>query len=562
MSAYCVLDNDYDISPFPGYPDPMDPLKVTAAHEFFHAVQFAYDFGEDGWLMESTATWMEEHVYDQINDNRQYLGSSPMAQPPILLDQTSGLRMYGSWIFWQFLTEYFGGAVADANIVRAVWRKADGSPGGQDMYSTQALASAVAARTVDGTRWRLRWTFADFGVWNARPAKFRRRGCVPTATVSRTATLTGASPSMRSTATLDRLTNRFVVVRRGSGLAANARLRVTVDGPPYGTGPEASVLVIGKSGAASFRVVVLNSAGNGAVTVAFDSTVSRVVVVTTNASTRYRDCYPDLTPFACFGGVPLDQNKTLGSGQPSSDALLVGRRHREGGRDRVEDGDRPSSSKRFMPQPVASVTSVSPSRARSAPILATPGADIIPCPTAVATVTPGMRRRRAWRSAPRWGGGPGSTRSSPPRPCGPRVLRHRDVPVHPSLHLVQIGPVDLSRLPRRFVGVRHAEEEPAFLETPVQADRVLEDHRLPFDVERLVRLGDGHLMADGADEERAPTRAPTSRSFGPPVRSSRSVAIVPSGVSTPVNEPSASVWMPRNGVRFRRSTPARWIASE
>jgi hypothetical protein len=38
------------------------PLKVTAAHEFFHAVQFAYDIGEDGWLMESTATWMEEHV--------------------------------------------------------------------------------------------------------------------------------------------------------------------------------------------------------------------------------------------------------------------------------------------------------------------------------------------------------------------------------------------------------------------------------------------------------------------------------------------------------------------
>ena len=312
MSAYCVLDNDYDISQFPGYPDPMEPLKVTAAHEFFHAVQFAYDIGEDGWFMESTATWMEEHVYDQINDNRQYLTTSPLAQPLIPLDQTSGFRVYGAWIFWQFLTEYFGGAVPDANIVRAVWRKADGSPGGQDMYSTQALASAVAARTVDGTHWRLRWAFADFGVWNARPAKFYDEGgAYPTATVSRTATLTAASPSMRSTATLDHLTNRFVVVRRGSGLAANARLRVTVDGPPYGTGPEASVLVIRKSGAASFRVVVLNSAGNGAVTVVFDSTVSRVVVVTTNASARYRDCYADLTPFACFGGVPLDQNKTF-----------------------------------------------------------------------------------------------------------------------------------------------------------------------------------------------------------------------------------------------------------
>jgi hypothetical protein len=310
MSAYCVLDDDYKFSQF-GYPDPMDPLEVTAAHEFFHAVQFAYDIGEDGWFMESTATWMEEHVYDQINDNRQYLTTSPLAQPLIPLDQTSGFRVYGAWIFWQFLTEYFGSAVPDPNIVRAVWRKADGSPTGQNMYSTQALASAVGARTLDGTRWRLRWAFADFGVWNARPAKFYDEGgAYATATVSRTVTLTPASPSTHSTAELDHLTNRFVVVRRGASLHANARLRVTIDGPQYGTGPEASVLVIRTSGAASYRHIGLNSAGVGAVTVAFDSTVSRVVVITTNASTRYRDCYQGVTSFACFGGVPLDQNET------------------------------------------------------------------------------------------------------------------------------------------------------------------------------------------------------------------------------------------------------------
>ena len=70
------------------------------------------------------------------------------------------------------------------------------------------------------------------------------------------------------------------------------------------------MLVIRKSGAASYRVVGLNSAGVGGVTVPFDSTVSRVVVITTNASTRYRDCYEGATSFACFGGVPLDQNTT------------------------------------------------------------------------------------------------------------------------------------------------------------------------------------------------------------------------------------------------------------
>ena len=48
-------------------------LQVTAAHEYFHLVQFGYDINEDGWIMESTATWAEDEVFDSINDNAQYL---------------------------------------------------------------------------------------------------------------------------------------------------------------------------------------------------------------------------------------------------------------------------------------------------------------------------------------------------------------------------------------------------------------------------------------------------------------------------------------------------------
>jgi transglutaminase-like putative cysteine protease len=59
-------------------------------------------------------------IYDAIDDNRQYLATSPLAQPSIPLDRTSGFRVYGTWIFWQFLTEYFGGSAPDASIVRAV----------------------------------------------------------------------------------------------------------------------------------------------------------------------------------------------------------------------------------------------------------------------------------------------------------------------------------------------------------------------------------------------------------------------------------------------------------
>ena len=59
------------------------------------------------------------------------------------------------------------------------------------------------------------------------------------------------------------LTNRSVAIHRGSNLSATARLKVVVDGPGYGTGPEASLLVIRKTGVSSVRSVILNSNGNG-----------------------------------------------------------------------------------------------------------------------------------------------------------------------------------------------------------------------------------------------------------------------------------------------------------
>jgi hypothetical protein len=310
VSAFCVLDNDYAFAQF-GYDDPMDPLRVTAAHEFFHAVHAAYDWYEDGWLLESTATWIEDEIFDDVNDNLLYLPFSPLANPLVPIDKSVAPRWYGTWIFWRFLTEYLGGSSPDPSIVLDVWERADGAPGGPDKYSTQAMAQAVSAQVIDGTEWRFRWAFADFAVWNARPAKYYDEGAsYTTAAVAKTVTLTRAAPSTRSTAKLDHLSNRFVAVRRSSTLKATAKLRVTVDGPGYVTGPEASVVVIRKSGKAGYKIVNLNSAGNGAVTVPFGSTVARVVVIMTNASTRYRDCYQDITPYACFGGVPLDQNRT------------------------------------------------------------------------------------------------------------------------------------------------------------------------------------------------------------------------------------------------------------
>ena len=158
----------------------------------------------------------------------------------------------------------------------------------------------------------------------------------------------------------------------------------------------------------------------------------------------------------------------------------------------------------------------------------------MPWPTAVATVTPGSSRAVPRGDRPHDGEVVRAVLDRRgPRLADPEVLRDRHVRCIALFHRVEVRPVDLVRRPGRFIRVRHAEQEPALLQSPVQADRVLEDHRLAFDVEGLVRLGDGDLMPDAPTKKRAPTSFPTARSVGPPVRSSRSVAIVPSGVSTP-----------------------------
>lgn len=46
VSAYCVVDNDYAVEEFGVRNTPLENLQVTVAHEYFHAVQFAYDFYE------------------------------------------------------------------------------------------------------------------------------------------------------------------------------------------------------------------------------------------------------------------------------------------------------------------------------------------------------------------------------------------------------------------------------------------------------------------------------------------------------------------------------------
>ena len=59
-------------------------MEVTAAHEYNHILQYAYDIFQDAWMFESTATWAEEKVFagdDDYHGYMRHVGRRTRAQP-------------------------------------------------------------------------------------------------------------------------------------------------------------------------------------------------------------------------------------------------------------------------------------------------------------------------------------------------------------------------------------------------------------------------------------------------------------------------------------------------
>ena len=111
--SYIAVDNDY--VGFPG--TQMDCMQVTAAHEFFHAIQFYYDCGEETWWMETTAVWMEDEVYDSVNDYLQYIPGW-LSNPHLSLTLEDGSHEYGNCIFAKFLAENQG-----KDVIKDIWEE-------------------------------------------------------------------------------------------------------------------------------------------------------------------------------------------------------------------------------------------------------------------------------------------------------------------------------------------------------------------------------------------------------------------------------------------------------
>ncbi len=297
-SGYCVLDNDFSRDQFST--KPLKALKVTAAHEFFHAVQFAYDYREDPWLMEATATWVEERYADDINDNRQYLRAGQVEQTYVPLDtfdQGSSIQ-YGNWAFFEYLGLRFG-----QGVMKRIWTQAGHFKGDGKTYSTNAVKRVLPRKA------SFKKVYAQFAAANTTPARSYPEGKHwPSPTLAGEGRL-GRGDAASGTVQISHLTsNVFKLTPKQNLSSRKFKLKVRIDGPKGKTSPMAAVVWQKKSGKLTRMLVKLNRNGIGSRTVPFNRRqTQRIHVVAVNASTRF-DCGSGDFTYSCKG-TPKDDDK-------------------------------------------------------------------------------------------------------------------------------------------------------------------------------------------------------------------------------------------------------------
>ncbi|MDH4221981.1 MAG: DUF6055 domain-containing protein [candidate division Zixibacteria bacterium] len=169
--SYCsffVLRNDYSLYGI----NSLNYLKTTAAHEFFHAIQFGYDIFEQEYVpsdtifpfhpywMEITSTWMEDVIYDNINDYVAYLPA--FYNYPWLSLKTFSYdsddipryyHAYASCVWAIYLSEKFG-----TGIIKDIWARCGQTRGDDVLNVTDSILISKGSS--------LEQAFREFSVWN------------------------------------------------------------------------------------------------------------------------------------------------------------------------------------------------------------------------------------------------------------------------------------------------------------------------------------------------------------------------------------------------------------
>lgn len=175
-TSYMELHHDFTrLSSWTSYRNrPFAAMAVTLAHEFNHAIQYTYDsfeaefreykgaIREFSWFDELTSTYIEDAVFDYVNDYVGYLRFFfeypwlslrtyvPYQQTGSLAEQ---IHCYAACLWFKYLAQEHGDV-----FIRRIWDKCGAKPG---FNTFEAIDETLQE---EGTSLEAAW--AEFLVWN------------------------------------------------------------------------------------------------------------------------------------------------------------------------------------------------------------------------------------------------------------------------------------------------------------------------------------------------------------------------------------------------------------
>ena len=278
--AYLVMDNDFSHAQFPRYTSYLQPMEVTAAHEYNHVIQFGYDVLQDTWMLESTAVWMEDKVYDDVNDYLSYLGPwVKITRIPLTQfnegDQTDPLnvKVYGDAVWNRWIDSHYG-----QEAIRGAWERSR-----QTHPASFAPAAYSASLSARGSSFFAAFTrfAADTAEWRSSASPFGDRDANLFPDVLRASPRSLAPGAKSITGKLDHTT--FALLNVTPTAVARMKLVGSIR-----RGTAGAIALVGRRGLAETGPVEvqlreLPKGGTGTVTLAQPSAFSRITAVLVNA---------------------------------------------------------------------------------------------------------------------------------------------------------------------------------------------------------------------------------------------------------------------------------------
>ena len=287
QSSFLVIDDDFANPEFGGIPA-AESLRVTLAHEYGHVLQYGYDVLADGWHLESSATWLEQRVYPEIEDWLRYVGDTTtgsgwgsLTELPLTAfahadDQPRNAKPYGTVVFNHFLAGRYGDA-----LQRRTWELSDGL----NAPSTSAYDAAIRGVSGPGISSDFATFSAAAAEWQAAGSGFPLPGRLPE--VERRGTL--SSDGAPVAPEMDHLTFAFYDVAVPD--ATTQRIGLAASFP---AGARSALALVARTGASgtgevTTRLTELPDGGVGGVTLDrphdFIASGGRITAVLVNADT-------------------------------------------------------------------------------------------------------------------------------------------------------------------------------------------------------------------------------------------------------------------------------------